>query len=506
MEHIIIESLEEKNGNRLPSEILKKEGIALAAVGSLACIRDLYLQAKNLNKTDFLFSCCLTARDYSLGKQNHLICQCIQQAIDYPKVKGIIIYASCLDILSLCDFSEILSQISNPRKTPIEILYRGPLVKRTHTPKIELQKIWKKWNLSDPETNTMTETISPALLPQEKNSFSKQLPIPQNENLSRFPAAIPDFEGIASLLQPWGWDILILTAGGCPSCMNYLTSQNYKNIKNTRFDDISLCSCNTTRLARKIVSVLSENTPLILLGSAATYATGIDTDLLCYEIQKLNKPVLFLESNGFEGAASAMANAWLTLGKNLLSNRTIISKNTFWILGYSNLTVPHKEDLHEYLLTALHKGISVSVWKENSLPLFSGKPSEIPAFCSSTLPEKNIVASSEGLPLAVWMQKKWEIPYETACLSIKRYIKKAESIISAEKKLSHISEQFLIGDPLQMHCLKKELEILYPDIIFFCGAYAPTPRIQELYHQYYCDTICFSGEERIPENSILFLS
>ncbi|MDY2629091.1 MAG: hypothetical protein SOW08_12400 [Lachnospiraceae bacterium] len=506
MEHTMVENLERKSGNRIPSEILRKDGIALVASGSLACIRDLYLQAAKLGKTDFLFSCCLTARDYSLGKHNRLICQCIQKAINHHKVKGIIVYASCLDILSLWDFSEILSQVNNPRKIPIDVLYRGPLVKRTHSPKSELQKIWKKWNFSDSGMKAANKMTFPVPLPSEKNSFPEQTSVSRNRTCLNFPAAIPDFEGITSFLQPWGWDILILTAGGCPNCMSYPDSQNYRKVKKTRFDDISLCNCSITRLAQKIVSEFNENIPLILLGSSATYTTGIDMNLLCYEIQKLDKPVLFLESNGFEGAASAMADAWLTLGKKLLSRRTVISENTHWILGYSSLTVPEKEDLQKYLFDALNKGISASVWKEDYLFLSPGNQENKNSPCSSILPEKNIVVSSEGLPLAAWMKEKWNIPYETVLLSAKRYIKKAKTEILENKKISHISDLILIGDPLQMDCLKKELEILYPDICFSCGAYAPTCRIQQLYKKYYCDTLCFSGQEEVPANSLLFLT
>ena len=64
---VVIERLEDEGKMGPARGILLKAGMALAAVGSLACLRSIYLTACQLGRTDFLFLEPLTARDYALG-------------------------------------------------------------------------------------------------------------------------------------------------------------------------------------------------------------------------------------------------------------------------------------------------------------------------------------------------------------------------------------------------------------------------------------------------------
>lgn len=114
----------------LPLRIFQEPGIALAASGSLACLRTLYFQAKQTGKLPFFFWAAPTARDYSLGRQGRAILNIIKHAANTCGVRGVIFYASCMEVLTVWDFEGELEQISSELQVPVRILYRGPLVKR----------------------------------------------------------------------------------------------------------------------------------------------------------------------------------------------------------------------------------------------------------------------------------------------------------------------------------------------------------------------------------------
>ena len=62
-----------------------------------------------------------------------------------------IIYSSCMEVLTMWDFQREKKKIQC--KVPVEILYRGPLVKRLATPLEELKMIFDRWNIEIDELN-----------------------------------------------------------------------------------------------------------------------------------------------------------------------------------------------------------------------------------------------------------------------------------------------------------------------------------------------------------------
>ncbi len=248
----------------LPEKILKIPGIAIVAAGSLSCLSSLYDCAKDIGALDRLFLCRITPVEYSLGKQGKKIWQAVDEACKLNGIRGIIIYASCMEVLTMWDFeNEKKKQNFN---IPVAILYRGPMVKRFLTPNEEFNDILKNWNLENDVVVCSNERK------QEKTP-------------------LPYFAQKIEELSKKDCDILLFTPGGCRSCLKCLNERTLTNVWNTRFTDYSISNGNFGNIVHKIFENFKGERPLYLLGSAVTNFTGLDLEKIAFELRKMGKEV-----------------------------------------------------------------------------------------------------------------------------------------------------------------------------------------------------------------------
>lgn len=268
MKQITIETFCDGNGMEAARDIFRHRGIALAAAGSSACIRALYRIAEEMGKTDFLFWRVLNERDYSLGKNGQAVRACIEEALSYPEVTGVIVYASCMDILTGQTIEHVIAETENPLGVPIEVLYRGPLEKRRNPPMRKLQKIWDNWK---PEKS--------------------DLPLRIKNRKKIDPPKKPHFEEIILQYASSDCDILLLTPGGCKSCIQNKEELPCR-VKNTRFTDVALSTLTNEKLAEAILAAFPENRKLILVESMAVKLIGLDMEGLCSLLRDKGKKIL----------------------------------------------------------------------------------------------------------------------------------------------------------------------------------------------------------------------
>lgn len=275
-------------------KILTTHGIALAATGSAGCVRSLYMQARRLNRLPYLFTKALALKDYSLGRNEKIMCSCIEAAVQHPYIRGVIAYASCLDLLSYWQENRLLYAFNNPRNVPIAVLYRGPLAKRQESPMKQLNKIWAAWGITDDDTLDITGqntfNIAPNTLP---NGFNE----PQR----------PDYEIIIDKLcsQNIPCNILLLTPGGCKSCMNgqlQYFQQSPANIYYTRFNDVSLIKCTVNDFVDPILEKFDSEKLLIILSTAVMQTINFDVSGLCQKLKDRGLNAVYLPTTGFDKA------------------------------------------------------------------------------------------------------------------------------------------------------------------------------------------------------------
>lgn len=262
----------------LPSRIFREPGIALVASGSPACLRTLYFQAKHSKKLPFFFWSAPTAKDYSLGCQNKIILDTIRQAANTCGVRGVIFYASCLEVITMWDFERNLRQLIPFLRVPVRILYRGPLVKRLTSPVKNLENTLKNWSGLTP--------------------ISVGLPLRAPRDC--IPPPRPDFQIIVSKLANQDCDVFLFTPGGCKKCLllDHSTSLPV-SCQASRFDDIFLGHGSMTGVCQKIMEAFPETRPLYLLSTAIPYASGMDLESLADELRRYGKQSIYLPCNGF---------------------------------------------------------------------------------------------------------------------------------------------------------------------------------------------------------------
>ena len=198
----------------LPEKILKVPGIALVAAGTPACLIGLYDSAARINSLDRLFLCQISSVEYSLGKQGKKIWEAVELAANTEGIRGVIIYSSCMEVLTMWDFQREKKKIQC--KVPVEILYRGPLVKRLATPLEELKMIFDRWNIEIDELNE--KKIHSLKSTGSEESLCEKVNINRNMHaVESFEIQEPYFIQEIRNFANKECDILLFTPGGCTS-------------------------------------------------------------------------------------------------------------------------------------------------------------------------------------------------------------------------------------------------------------------------------------------------
>lgn len=479
---------------KIPDQILKEKGLPLVAAGSLACVRILYFRACKLGKLQQFFGCPVTAREYGMGMQGRKLRNCIGKALKMEGIRGVIVYASCMEVLTLWDFQKELEQVSNPHNIPVKILYRGPLVKRRKPPAESLRRILAEIEKNQEAVHTEQEAVQ---ADREAVHTEQQPDIP-------LPPPAPDFSGIASLLQEWNCETLLLTPGGCKSCIESADgTDGMHDLKSTRFHDANVCLGCEKQLIDAAVHQLTGKGLLCLLGSAVIKTVGMDVRGITGELEKSGRPCVYLPSDGFEGAPPAMAQAWLMLGQKLLLKHSPDERNSchIWILGYSRLGTGKIEHLNPVIESLNNIGCSITIW--------SNKETE----SNAALPFLTWVVSTEGLKLAQWMKDKYNIPYVDAMpvgeRMLEGFINKIASIKNKTLYLEQVMKQaessdsrdsrnvVIIGEPVLSYGIKYYLQTEKGFANVQISAYAPTQGMQSFYRQYAKEVLPFTAPEEL---------
>lgn len=141
-ENNILEGLEyEVNCASTVFQSLKFDRVNILAIGSGACIRNLYFQGLEIDKLSCLSLLEVTKMNMTFG--NHL--SSVEERIKYLSKEGdldiIILYVSCLDILAGTDYEAMIENLNKVLDTRVILFKRGPLNKRRMLPKDRYREI-----------------------------------------------------------------------------------------------------------------------------------------------------------------------------------------------------------------------------------------------------------------------------------------------------------------------------------------------------------------------------
>ena len=107
----------------------KCKDVMVVAAGSIPCIRELYILAKEMGTLHQFRYVSLTNSDYILGNAEDIIREALRKATLVPGVQVVVFYLSCLDILVRLDFHHLEENLYKETGVLVKCFYRD---RKTH--------------------------------------------------------------------------------------------------------------------------------------------------------------------------------------------------------------------------------------------------------------------------------------------------------------------------------------------------------------------------------------
>lgn len=462
----------------LPERILQRPDLALVGTGSLSCIRALYLEAARLGKTHQFFPCLQTAESYATGENGAQLGTFLNEVLKTPGLGGILVYASCADILSQTDFESIFQGLDNPRKIPVRALLRGPMVKRWQMPGPVLAKILAEI----PETGTK---------------------IP--EKIRFFPPPAPDFHFVSSALQSMDALPFLLTAGGCGGALEAAgTPKDCYRLSHTRFNDLQLTMGAEPLAAQALTadfasqSAGEKRSAAALLGSAVPAFMGMDREQV---LRESGVPGFDLGCDGFTPGAPGLSRALVGLTHQVLSPTAAVEPGLIEVLGYCGAILGKAEKLTHGFEHLQRRGFTARFWGWDG-------------FRRNTVAQLNWVVSSAGLAQAEWIKKNYGVPYIAGIpfgpkqmlrwrAQVNAAMGRTDEVLPAkaapEERLLAGKRVLLIGEPLLTRGMGEYLEDSLGCREAVLGVYAPTPAQKRFFGGLGLPLRCFDSVAALGE-------
>ena len=399
--------------NKMLKTLLNIPENIVISIGPTGCLNVLYNEAIKENKLGNLYTFPISEID--MVSANHIeklekyIVKIISE--NFEKIKSIIIYLTCADLILASDFSFLMEKIKKNYGIILKILERGPIAKRKITPEKRLEKLLVELEYELKNTSKIKD--------KKINDFKIEI-----QHI--VPPVTSDYSGACSVL--YGENILkiLISPNGCKTPVAYDEIRNidYSLQYCTSLNELEIVTGEIKGLKESIEEIINQNKKIEFIAIISTVVPqiiGMDLETIVENIEEeLDIPCIFINTNSFENYYSGIS---LTL--NSLANKFMVEnqkiKNTVNIIGYSPLTFGKIEKLEE--LFSLIKSLDLNI-----LTVFSDNLS-LEKIKNSTSAELNLVLSYEGLALAKYMEKEFSIPYIIINVVSKYGIENTENIL-----------------------------------------------------------------------------
>ena len=399
--------------NKMLKTLLNIPENIVISIGPTGCLNVLYNEAIKENKLGNLYTFPISEID--MVSANHIeklekyIVKIISE--NFEKIKSIIIYLTCADLILASDFSFLMEKIKKNYGIILKILERGPIAKRKITPEKRLEKLLVELEYELKNTSKIKD--------KKINDFKIEI-----QHI--VPPVTSDYSGACSVL--YGENILkiLISPNGCKTPVAYDEIRNidYSLQYCTSLNELEIVTGEIKGLKENIEEIISQNPKIEIIAIISTVVPqiiGMDLESIVENIEEtLDIPCVFINTNSFENYYSGISLTLKSLAnKFMLENKKI--KSTVNIIGYSPLTFGKIEKLEE--LFSLIKSLDLNI-----LTVFSDNLS-LEKIKNSTSVELNLVLSYEGLALAKYMEKEFSIPYVIINVVSKYGIENTENIL-----------------------------------------------------------------------------
>lgn len=207
-------------------DILLEKDVRILACGSLSCLRGLYRACCQRGAQGRLIPCYITREQYAAGTWMDILFRKIREALTLDGTCGIILYISCTEVLTGCDYQSLLKHLEPEEACRVRPFFRGPLISRR-------------------ERLSETAAGLAADLPPAKKDYGRAV----------LPVPAVDFDGIREQAAAWGIPCVLLTPGGCGACMTPVPDARCVL---TRFDDLFASCPDWEALFSRALGLCSE--------------------------------------------------------------------------------------------------------------------------------------------------------------------------------------------------------------------------------------------------------
>lgn len=399
--------------NKMLKTLLNIPENIVISIGPTGCLNVLYNEAIKENKLGNLYT--FPVSEIDMVSANHIeklekyIVKIISE--NFEKIKSIIIYLTCADLILASDFSFLMKKIKKDYGIILKILERGPIAKRKITPEKRLEKLLVELEYELKNTSKIKD---------------KKISDFKIEIQHIVPPITSDYSGACSVL--YGENILkiLISPNGCKTPVAYDEIRNidYSLQYCTSLNELEIVTGEIKGLKESIKEIINQNQKIEFIAIISTVVPqiiGMDLESIVENIEEtLDIPCVFINTNSFENYYSGISLTLKSLAKKfMVKNKKI--KNTVNIIGYSPLTFGKIEKLEE--LFSLIKSLDLNI-----LTVFSDNLS-LEKIKNSTSAELNLVLSYEGLALAKYMEKEFSIPYVIINVVSKYGIENTENIL-----------------------------------------------------------------------------
>ena len=351
--------------NKMLKTLLNIPENIVISIGPTGCLNVLYNEAIKENKLENLYTFPISEID--MVSANHIeklekyIVKIISE--NFEKIKSIIIYLTCADLILVSDFSFLMEKIKKDYGIIVKILERGPIAKRKIMPEKRLEKLLVKLEYELKNTSKIKD---------------KKISDFKIEIQHIVPPITSDYSGACSTL--YGENILkiLISPSGCKTPVAY---DEIRNIDcslqySTSLNELEIVTGEIKGLKDNIKEIISQNPKIELIAIISTVVPqiiGMDLESIVENIEEtLDIPCVFINTNSFENYYSGISLTLKSLAKKfMVKNKKI--KNTVNIIGYSPLTFGKIEKLEE--LFSLIKSLDLNILtvfsdmeKESSIP------------------------------------------------------------------------------------------------------------------------------------------
>ena len=168
-----------------------RRDLVVVAAGALICFRSIYQRARQIGARWRFRYAAVRAEDYVLGTAEDTIRDAVRDAARLLGVRVVVIYLSCLDILTRPDFSDIERTLSAETGCIVRCFFRGPLAK------------------ADGIRHETAEELL-AALPPEEGTVTASAPL---------PPPMSDTAGVSDFLREEGAAHVLVTPSGCRNAL-----------------------------------------------------------------------------------------------------------------------------------------------------------------------------------------------------------------------------------------------------------------------------------------------